>query len=83
MFDSFDQLDFTAFPALSAAQVTLINDQTDELELEEIIAMVESGIDEEEQPLSEKRIAELEQRILHLDSLIRRKKKAIANDKDR
>lgn len=78
----FSKLDFTAAPALTATQMQQVNEMTDELELEEILALWESGLDEEGAPLSETRIAEFEERVLHLDALIRRRKKA-AFDKNR
>lgn len=60
-----------------------INHLTEELEIEEAISLIESGIDEDGTPLTEERIAEVEQRILRLDSLIRRRKKNTSNAKDR
>lgn len=75
-FDDLLQLDFTAAPALTETQMQRVNELSEELELEEIMEMWESGVDEDGAPLSDSRIAEFEQRVLYLDALIRRRKKA-------
>ena len=52
-----------------------IEDQSAELELEELILMLESGKDENKEALDEKRISDIEKRILELDAEVRQRKK--------
>ena len=65
------QLDFNASSGLSQENSVAIDLQTISLELEELVAMVESGLDEEGQPLSEAQISAHEARILVLDQKLR------------
>jgi len=71
------QLDFGASPALSAEAIQQVEDQADALELEELISQLESGKHEDGSPMNELEMTEIENRVLLLDSMIRRKRKAI------
>jgi hypothetical protein len=59
--------------------VQQINDKAEEIELEELISMVESGKDENGETIDSTTLNDIEQRILYLDSMVRRKKKAISS----
>lgn len=70
------QLDFTAAPALTAEVMQQVDDLAENLELEELIALLESGKNEDGTPIDANQEAEIENRILFLDSMVRRKRTA-------
>jgi DNA primase large subunit len=71
----FEKFDFNASSGLTALDMQHIEDQSAELELEELILMLESGKDENKEALDEKRISDIEKRILELDAEVRQRKK--------
>jgi hypothetical protein len=74
-------LDFNATSGLSREASASIDFQTEALELEELVDMVETGKDEDGRSLSESELRNMEQRILVLDSKLRGSKGKQSNFK--